>query len=226
LNGGHTGIQIHLGRANAIILLSRILNYLIAEKKINVRLVEMQGGNAGNAIPSTSHCTLVIESASSNAFEEAVQEYWLNYILPEYKDIESKMHIDSQPVVDFAFKDTKVCDVKTSNVLVSVMMNLPHGVLRWSPSVDGLVQTSIAFSEFELKKDSDVAVCGLFARSMAMNEMLEVNRRIDSLKALFGQEVGIEISECKNLFPGWDPVMSSPALDKCKNAHIALFRGA
>merc|ERR1712233_264441 len=48
LNGGHTGIQIHLGRANAIILLCRILNYLISEKKIDVQIVEMEGGNAGN----------------------------------------------------------------------------------------------------------------------------------------------------------------------------------
>jgi len=223
LCGGHTGIQIQLERANAIQLLCRILNYLMIEKKMDLQLVEINGGNALNAIPSYSHCGIVIKSELSDQFEEAIQEYWMEYILNEFKDIEKKMHIDCKEVVDdFSFQDTKICDVKSTKILVSLMMNLPHGVLRWSPSVDGLVQTSIAFSKMNMDKNADKAECGLFARSMSMNEMLELNRKIDSLKMLYEGD-RIEVGECKALFPGWEPVTTSAALDHCKNAHIALF---
>ena len=45
------------------------------------------------------------------------------------------------------------------------------------------------------------------------------------MAALFGDAKSkkVEISECMDLFPGWDPVTSSPALENCKNAHLALF---
>eukprot|EP01084_Bolivina_argentea_P293650 505076_1 len=222
LCGGHTGIQIHLGRANAIQLLCRMLNYLILDKKIGVQLVDISGGNAANAIPCYSKCNLLIPKDSCDVFEESIQDYWLNYILPEFKDTESKMHMDSDAVTDFAFKDTKVCDAKSTQILISVMMNLPHGVIRMSPSVEGLVQTSIAFSEMNLKRDSDEAECGLKARSMSMNELLELNRKLDSLGVLFATH-SVTMSEAKALYPGWDPVMSSAALQHCKTAHIALF---
>lgn len=223
LCGGHTGIQIQLGRANAIQLLCRILNYLIREEKIAIQIIDINGGNASNAIPSFSNCTIIVPSDDGDKYEKAVQKYWLDYILPEFKDIENKMHMDSTSILDFNFSKTKVCDAKSSQQLLSLMMNLPHGVLRFSPTVDGLVQTSIAFSELDLKCDQDVAVCGLLGRSMSMNEMLELNRKLDSLVDLFGTNVNIEISKCEGLFPGWDPVTSSAALDSCKNAHIALF---
>eukprot|EP00483_Globobulimina_turgida_P011057 UN11078 len=118
----------------------------------------------------------------------------------------------------------KVCDVKSSKILISLMMNLPHGVIRMSPTVTGLVQTSVAFSELSLKKDGDAAYCGLLARSMSMNEMMELNRKIDSLTTLFADNIGVEICKCCNIFPGWDPmILSSSALNNCKTAHIALY---
>ncbi len=90
LCGGHTGIQIHMGLANAIQLLCRILNYLILDKKMDIQLVEIEGGNAQNAIASYANCKIVIPVKTCEIFEEAVQLYWLNYILPEFKDIEQK----------------------------------------------------------------------------------------------------------------------------------------
>ena len=222
LCGGHTGIQIQLGRANAIQLLCRILNYLTKNKKIGIKLVEISGGNAMNAIPSYSNCTIIVLSDDSNKYEEAIQEYWLNYILPEFKDIDSKMHMDSQYILDFEFDKIQVCDLKSTQILISLMMNLPHGVVRNSPSVKGLVQTSIAFSLLNMKHTDNIAVCGTFARSMSMNEMLELDRKLNSLIDLF---IGcdIEIGECADLFPGWEPVITSPALNSCKDSHIALF---
>merc|ERR1711935_900892 len=123
----------------------------------------------------------------------------------------------------FSFKDTKVCSAESTQLLVAVMMGLPHGVVRMSPTVKGLVQTSIAFSQMTLSMDGDEAQCGLFARSMSMNEMLELNRKIDAMAKVFGDDKRVQIGECMDLFPGWDPVSSSPALDHCKNAHVALF---
>ena len=105
--------------------------------------------------------------------------------------------------------------------LLSVMHTLRHGVVRDSPSVEGLVQTSIAFSQAKLSAGAERAELGLFARSMAMNEMLELNRRLDSAARLYGEAV--KVGEAEDLFPGGAPVTTSPALSKCKEAHAALF---
>ena len=128
-----------------------VTNWHEKEKKIGVQLAEISGGNAMNAIPSYSNCTLIISADDGDKYEEAVQEYWLNYILPEFKDIETKMHMESRPILDFGFDKIKVCDSKSTQVLISLMMNLPHGVIRYSPTVEGLVQTSIAFSQLDMK---------------------------------------------------------------------------
>eukprot|EP00484_Ammonia_sp_Unknown_P017511 CAMPEP_0197039982 /NCGR_PEP_ID=MMETSP1384-20130603/16731_1 /TAXON_ID=29189 /ORGANISM="Ammonia sp." /LENGTH=579 /DNA_ID=CAMNT_0042470659 /DNA_START=33 /DNA_END=1772 /DNA_ORIENTATION=- len=223
LCGGHTGIQIHLGRANAIQCIARILNYLVIDQKIEVQLVDIRGGNAMNAIPNASQCTVVVAAGDAEKYEQAVTEYWLNYVLPEFKDIENKMHMDSRPIRDFDFNAVKVCDAASTQRLVALMMMLPHGVVRMSPTVPGLVQTSIAFSMLSMEKNENVAKCQCFARSMSMNEMLELDRKLNSLAGLLGKNVNVEIGDCCDLFPGWDPVTSSPALESCKQAHVALF---
>jgi len=225
LCGGHSGIEIHLGRANAVQLICRILNFLISEKKIAVQLVEMgEGNNAMNSIPPHADCTVAVPKGQSELFEESVRNYWLNFILPEFKDIEPKMHFEPTAVPTFSFTETKVCSVESTQLLVAVMMQLPHGVIRMSPTVEGLVQTSIAFSQMKLSEEATKAECGVFARSMSMNEMLDLNRKIDCMLTLFGDNKKVEISECQSLFPGWDPVTTSPALEHCKNAHLALFK--
>merc|ERR1712013_747712 len=128
----------------------------------------------------------VVPSNKVEVFETQLQKYWLDYVVTEFKDIESRMHFECQAVDDFAFATTTVCDVASTQRLLSVMHSLPHGVVRNSPSVEGLVQTSIAFSQVRLDVESATAECGLFARSMSMNEMLELNRQLDSLALLFG----------------------------------------
>ena len=77
LCGGHSGIEIHLGRANAVQLLSRILEFLISEKQIAVQLVEMgEGGNAMNSIPPHADCMVAVPKKQSDALEEAVCTFW------------------------------------------------------------------------------------------------------------------------------------------------------
>eukprot|EP01083_Nonionella_stella_P280561 954433_1 len=89
LRGGHTGVDIHLGRANALKLICRLLNYLISDKKIKLQLIEMSGGNAPNAIPSYAKCCVAIPNKLIHKFEEYALYYWNTFIIKEFCAIEN-----------------------------------------------------------------------------------------------------------------------------------------
>ncbi len=120
--------------------------------------------------------------------------------------------------------------------LIDLMMMLPHGIQRMHPTVEGLVQTSIAFSLLSTNGKENKIDLQLFGRSSSMNEMHDMNRRLDCIFRMFGKG---DISGMVELFPGflrvfyflflfrafigWDPNPSSPALEKVKMAHSLVF---
>ena len=99
LKGGHTGIEIHLGRANANILLFRVLNecYEFNNNNNNEFYVTfLEGGNALNAIPNLAVCRFAIVKSNDNYFNDLKQliiKYWNDVIINEFKDIENNMQI-------------------------------------------------------------------------------------------------------------------------------------
>mmetsp|Transcript_95173 Transcript_95173/g.116523 ORF Transcript_95173/g.116523 Transcript_95173/m.116523 type:complete len:587 (+) Transcript_95173:62-1822(+) len=219
LNGGHTGIQIHEGRANAIICLARILNYLINDKNIDISIAEMNGGNAQNAIPSYSSVKFIIDKKHQNLLETSVKQYWDINIINEFKEIEPSMKMFCKPCN--INNKMNIGSIESSKTLIELILNLPNGVIRMNPSVSGLVQTSISLSIIKLSNTDTQACIELFGRSPSMDEMKDLNRKIDCLIRLSGNNV--ECSGMLNEFPGWDPNMNSYALDICKQAHESLF---
>lgn len=236
LLGGHTGIEIHVGRANAIILMARLLNYmmidLLSKSDAQMCLKSFNGGNAANAIPCYCNCELLLIGDQSLDFEKVITDFWCTNIVPEYSDIEKNMQMKCIPI-DNKTDDNFICDFQSTQSFINLMMILPHGVIRMSTSVNGLVQTSVAFSlvEYKAGKCNGFAKCTLFCRSSSMKELADFDRKMQSMIHLCNagficnknDERLLIASDMCNSFCGWDPNTKSSLLNECKIAHLSSF---
>lgn len=136
LKGGHSGADIHLGRANAIILLFRLLHYLM-EKNIDFQIACLTGGGKSNAIPRKSMADIYIDEADRDALQDAVTEF-LSRVRDEFAG-QDEIKIDISP----SGRDYEqvYADILAKS-LIHTMSGIRNGVYRMSGDIEGLVETS------------------------------------------------------------------------------------
>ncbi len=209
LKGGHSGIDIPLGRANANKVLFRFL--MQAESDLKIRLSEATGGDLRNAIPRESHAVVLVPSANANAFESLVGSYHKIY---------RKEFADTEPDLSFTCKKTtapsKVVPVSDQAKFIRAIFACPNGVQRMSQSMKGLVETSnnlaIAsvkdgkFEAFNLTRSSVDS-----AKEATAWKIAAVFQLIDAEVKLSGE------------YPGWKPNMASPILKTCQGIYNKNF---
>ena len=135
LKGGHSGMDINLGRANANKLLVRFLKFAAANYES--MLSEISGGDMRNAIPREAHAVLTIDSEDKEDFIEAVEEFE-DMFRAEYSTTEPNLRFYAEPVPT----PSHVIDEMTADDLINALQACPNGVSRMSADVPGLVQTS------------------------------------------------------------------------------------
>ena len=95
LRGGHSGLEIHVGRANANKLMVRFVREAIAE--CEARLTTWHGGNMRNAIPYKAEVVLTLPKENVEALKEMVDD-WRETFIDEYKGIESGIEFFAEDV--------------------------------------------------------------------------------------------------------------------------------
>ena len=103
LKGGHSGVDIHLQRGNAIQLLARILHVAGRELRFPVGLVGFEGGSAHNAIPREAFATVLVPAGKEADFEAAVRAE-LAKIQSEYRPADPDINLDLHPAAGGADK--------------------------------------------------------------------------------------------------------------------------
>ena len=198
--GGHTGVDIHRGRANAIVLLARLLSTL--KDDLHPRLLHLDGGSVINTLPRSAHAHVALPSASLEAARAAVLREW-QVILGEYQLIESAMQL-LLTESHCAATDSPLDEASTKKA-VQVLLCHPHGPLRLQPHNAAEVSTSISLSIASLKADH--LFVHPFARSDSAEQMDLVFKKLQALALLAGGT----ITQPFNAFPGWAPNIRSPA---------------
>jgi len=135
MKGGHSGLDINLGRANANKSFFRILKE--AHKQCGARLATYEGGNLRNAIPREAFGLLTVVEDKANALKTLVVKLTEN-IKAELSATEPNLKIE----LVAANLPTALIDEKTQINLTHAIMGCPNGVIRWSDSMPGLVETS------------------------------------------------------------------------------------
>ena len=191
LKGGHSGTEIHKGRASATALLGRLLQEMASVAPYS--LVTLQGGTVGNAIPCTAEATLVA-SGSDVAALRAACEQCAAALRYEYAVTDEDMKITFA-----AGEETTVSAVDAAGTTAAVfaLAQLPQGVVTMSQDMEGLVQTSLnlgvlTMSEGEMQMRFTI-------RSSVESQKQWLRHRLESFMAFVGGK-----TEVITDYPGWE----------------------
>jgi dipeptidase D len=197
LRGGHSGLEIDKGRGNALKILNRVVTRIGA---VGGRLARIDGGNKRNAIPRDSAALLFVPKARLADAKAIVAE--LNATCrAELATVEPTLEIS----VAASKARGKVFKKGLQKKVTQVVAGLPHGVIKMSADIPGLVETSTNVAVITTsKKDVTLATS---QRSSVASEIVEI---VDSVRAVF--EMGGATVAGSPGYPGWKPNLDSAIL--------------
>jgi dipeptidase D len=204
LRGGHSGIDIHLQRGNALKLLVRMLH--AAHLSSPLRIADLVGGNMHNAIPREASAVVVID-AKVNDVREALQAEFSG-VRAEYASADPDMEL----VVQDAELPGTVWTAETTSTALALLEALPHGVLAMSLDIPGLVETSTNAATARVAEGRLIML--MSNRSSVASALRAVRRRIRAIAQLAGADV-----EEATGYPGWKPDLSSQLLQVVREVH-------
>ena len=135
LKGGHSGVEIHLGRGNANKWMNRILWHL--SENVDLKVCEIDGGGLRNAIPRESISIVAINKADVAAFEKVLAEQTAE-LLAEYSSTDPSAEV----VYEEFGGDASAINPELQKALIATLYSCPNGIFRMSPEIKDLVQTS------------------------------------------------------------------------------------
>ena len=198
LTGGHSGVEIDKGRANADILAGKLISALE-----NIKLISICGGLKDNAIPKIASVKLMCDYNPTN-------------ICADIEDIFRK---------EFPRENIKITVTQCGNNNAEILTNsslqrvrdffavVPNGVQKMSNSIDGLVQTSLNLGI--LNTNSDCITASFSVRSSVKSEKSELISKLKSISAQFGGYIEVEGD-----YPAWEYRKDSPL----RNLMVDVFK--
>lgn len=209
LKGGHSGVDIALGRANSNKIMFRFL--MQAESDFGIRLAEAEGGNLRNAIPRESYSIILVPEAKTAQFEKFVKGYDKMY-RAEFSDTEPDLSFTCEKVV----MPAKVMNAGDQYKIIRAIFVCPNGVVRMSQAMKGLVETSnnLAIVKCKNGKFESYSLC----RSSVDSAKVATAWKIAAAFHLIDADVKLEGG-----YPGWKPNVNSPILKTMSKVYSDMF---
>ncbi len=191
LTGGHSGTDIHKGRANANKLMNRILFEL--KMKAGISVAEIDGGSLRNAIPRESSCTIGL---GKNKVKDVKD------ILHALSEVFKGEYGFTDPNITIEFAEVSapknVLPDSFATDLIHAVYACPNGIYRMSPSIEGLVQTSNNVARVLVKDGTFTVMC--LTRSSVNSEKTDLSQAITCAFATTGAKI-----KSGGAYPGWEP---------------------
>jgi len=209
LKGGHSGIDIHLQKGNAVQLLARMIHSI--SHGTPGFLASFQGGNKHNAIPREAWATVVIPDDQSGDFLLTMGKQF-EVLKEEYRAVEPGMEftIEEAPTPDEVWTTFTAWDV------LHLLVALPHGVIAMSHDIEGLVETSTNLAV--AKSQGDKLTILMSSRSSVASSLNWIRQKIRAIAA----QASAEVSEHDG-YPGWKPNLDSQILKVVKEVHARVL---
>ena len=200
LLGGHSGTEIHKGRANANSLMGRFL--LLLKESVDFELIDMSGGTKENVIPKQSSATVLIDNTVS---VQMAIEGFLTQMKAEYGTADPNINVTFKvgPV-----KDVSVLDEMSLKKVLTAVNLMPYGVAAMSMDLPGLVETSSNVGVMELT-DNELSV-RISIRSSITSAKETLSKKIKMLTKTLGGTV-----EYSGDYPAWPYRKNSELRDLC-----------
>ena len=207
LRGGHSGINIHEGRGNAIKILSRILGSL--DKRFPLCLSSFTGGTARNAIPREASAVIGIQEQNLISVSGLLQQ-WQELIRKELAGVDEGLQIKwSTTTTD------KIMSSFDQRVWLLSLNAAPYGVWRMTAGTCS-PETSSNLGTIDLQPGT--GTCTFMVRSTVDSACNALAEEITSLFMLSGIQPRRE-----NAYPGWTPDLNSPLLAQCRQIYKREF---
>ncbi|MDR2146530.1 MAG: aminoacyl-histidine dipeptidase [Tannerella sp.] len=209
LKGGHSGCDIHLGRANANKLLFRFLKEAVSD--YGVRLASVDGGSLRNAIPREAEAVLTLPKDNVELLWESVSDF---------QDIYRKEYAGIEDNITFTAELTKpplsLIPEEIQDDLINSVEACQNGVATMFHDFPGTVESS---SNLAIVKSSESAIeVKILARSSSASRMDALLSSLESVFALAGAKV-----EFSGSYNGWQPDIQSPILNLMKQVFQKMY---
>jgi len=209
LKGGHSGLEIILGRGNANKLMNRFMKH--AGAKHEMRISHIDGGSLRNAIPRESTAIVVVPQDRAEGFRIGVLKH--EHI---YKHELAGVEPDFSFTVESCELPKTVIDKDTQKRLINAIYACPNGVIRMSDAMPNLVETSTNLASVKFV-DGEIKICCLL-RSSVDSAKADLGDMVSSVFELAGAEAILDGD-----YPGWKPNMNSLILKTAQETYNKKF---
>ena len=205
LKGGHSGVDIHLDRANANKLLIRILR-LLGNECSQLRIASVHGGTMRNAIPREAFAVLAVPKQDLNKIEQA---------LPQIQEIFQLEYKTTDPGLQITYQQTSSQPLIPNDIWSPIQLSLnasANGVLRKSNDFEGVTETSNNLSIVTAAKGKIEVQC--LVRSLIDSQRDEAAASVSAAFQLAGAKVTLD-----GATPGWKPNKDSRLMKELSRIH-------
>ena len=207
LLGGHSGVEIDKGRANASILLGRVIND-IAEKT-DMKLISVSGGMKDNAIPALATALVSANEETVNNSVNKFGEIFAN----EYRAKDGAISV----TVTKTNVNGKVMDKASAEKVVTFLTCAPNGIIKMSGEIEGLVESSLNLGILQTEEDSVFA--SFCVRSSLTSGKEQIVRNLKALTNILGGSV-----EVAGDYPAWEYKADSTLRDLMQKVFIEQYQ--
>jgi dipeptidase D len=209
LLGGHSGLEIHKGRGNAIKILTRLL-YTYA-KGNKIRISHIEGGNKDNAIPREAFTVALVPLTDAGKFKKFVKRF---------NDMVKLENATAEPTLEVIVTRCSLpkfmIDKDTQKNLILALYGVPHGVLKMSADIPELTETSTNLAI--ISTDEKYITVVNSHRSSVASEITDAVDMVSSVFNLSGAK-----TKTSGYYPGWIPNIHSEILAVAKKVYLRLF---
>lgn len=211
LKGGHSGMEINLGRANANVQLARFL--WEADRITPLELSYIEGGGLANAIPRDAKAVVCVSRDDAESFAAFAARFSAT-IHAEYDAVENK---------DFRFEvveckpQDEIIETRQAHQIIAAIFACPNGVQAMSNAIPGLVETSDNLASVKILNEGIVEII-VHQRSSVDSRRDEIADRVSALFGMIGAEVSFD-----DAYVGWEPNPESKVLKVAEESYESLF---
>jgi len=205
LLGGHSGVDVHLGRANSNVLLARTLKEV--SRKVDFQLIDITGGTKRNAIPRQSSALILVKPEDISLLELVVAK--------SVEGFRNEFTVEPNIVVEAKISDKlieKCLNAASTKKVIDLLLSLPNGVQAMCQDIPDLVETSTNLAIISIHNDRlTVELNSRSSVGSALEWALDHIESISSLSKARFKKGGN--------YPGWKPDISSSLLETLKTVH-------
>jgi len=209
LKGGHSGLDINMGRGNAIKLMNRFLWEV--SKNMDMKLASFDGGSLRNAIPREAFATVLVKDSKKSDLEQMVSNYNLIF---------KSEYAGAEPDISFSTTSVdipgKVMSADAQDRFIRMVYSIPAGVIRMSVDMPDVVESSTNLAIVKASEGEVSAMC--LIRSSVDTAKFDVANATQAVMELAGATVVHD-----GTYPGWKPNLDSPILTTMKTVYNDKF---